>query len=88
MESARAASRTKTYLGAQYHRLARRIGANSAAMAVAHSIAVIVHSVIKNKEPFVDLGYNYFDKRDRDAITRRVIRQLERLGHKVTLVAA
>ena len=88
VESARAASRTKTYLGAQYHRLARRIGANSAAMAVAHSIAVIVHSVIKNKEPFVDLGYNYFDKRDRDAITRRVIRQLERLGHKVTLVAA
>ena len=88
VEAARAASRTKTYLGAQYHRLARRIGANSAAMAVAHSIAVIVHSVIKNKEPFVDLGCNYFDKRDRDAITRRVIRQLERLGHKVTLVAA
>ena len=37
VEAARAAARTKTYLGAQYHRLARRIGANRAAMAVAHS---------------------------------------------------
>ena len=43
VEAARAAARTRTYLGAQYHRLARRIGANRAAMAVAHSIAVILH---------------------------------------------
>ena len=37
VEAARAAARTKTYLGAQYHRLARRIGANRAAMAVAQA---------------------------------------------------
>ena len=88
VEAARAASRTKTYLGAQYHRLARRIGANRAAMAVAHSIAVILHSIIKNREPFVDLGHNYFEERDKTAIARRAVRQLERLGHKVTLEAA
>ena len=88
VEAARAASRTKTYLGAPYHRLARRIGTNRAAMAVAHSIAVILHHVIKNKEPFVDLGHDYFEKRDRDAVTRRAVRQLERLGHKVTFKAA
>ena len=88
VEAARAAARTKTYLGAQYHRLARRIGANKAAMAVAHSIAVILHSVIKTRQPFVDLGHDYFEKRDRDAITRRAVRQLERLGHKVALQAA
>ena len=87
VEAARAASRTQTYLGAQYRRLARRIGANRAAMAVAHSIAVIIHSIIRTKKPFVDLGYDYFEKRDRDAITRKAIRQLERLGHKVTLQA-
>ena len=69
VEAARAAARTKTYLGAQYHRLARRIGANRAAMAVAHSIAVILHHVIKNKQPFVDLGHEYFERRDRAAIT-------------------
>ena len=88
VEAARAAARTKTYLGAQYRRLAHRVGANRAAMAVAHSIAVILHSVIKNREPFMDLGHDYFEKRDRDAITRRAVRQLERLGHNVTLKAA
>ena len=88
VEAARAAARTKTYLGAQYHRLARRIGANRAAMAVAHSIAVILHHIIKNKQPFVDLGHDYFEKRDRNAITRRAVRQLQRLGHDVTLKAA
>ena len=88
VESARSAARTKTYLGAQYRRLARRIGANRAAMAVAHSIAVILHSIIRTKKPFVDLGHNYFEERDKTAVTRRAVRQLERLGHKVTLVAA
>ena len=88
VESARSAARTKTYLGAQYRRLARRIGANRAAMAVAHSIVVILHSIIRTKKPFVDLGHNYFEERDKTAVTRRAVRQLERLGHKVTLIAA
>ena len=88
VEAAKAAARTKTYLGAQYHRLARHIGANRAAMAVAHTIAVILHHVIRKGRPFEDLGHNYFEKRDRQAITRRAVRQLERLGHKVSLLAA
>ena len=60
VEAARSAARTKTYLGAQYHRLSRRIGANRAAMAVAHSMAVMLHSIIKTKQPFVDLDSDYF----------------------------
>lgn len=85
VEAARSAARTNTYLGAQYHRLARRIGANRAAMAVANSIAVIIHFIIRTKQPFADLGHNYFEERDKAAITRRAVRQLQRLGHKVTL---
>ena len=88
VEAARSAARTKTYLGAQYQRLARRIGANRAAMAVAHSIAVILHQVIKTGKPFLDLGHRYFEERDRAAIARRYVRQLERLGHQVTLQPA
>ena len=90
VEAARSAGRTKTYLGAQYRRLSRRIGANRAAMAVAHSIAVIIHHIIKIKkgQTFVDLGHNYFQERDREAITRRAVRRLETLGHKVTLEPA
>ena len=85
VEAARSAARTKTYLGAQYQRLARRIGANRAAMAVAHSIAVILYQVIKTGKPFFDLGQQYFEERDRAAIARRSVRQLERLGYKITL---
>jgi hypothetical protein len=33
----------------------------------------------------VDLGHNYFEERDKTAIARRAVRQLERLGHKVIL---
>ena len=76
VEAARSAGRTKTYLGAQYRRLSRRIGANRAAMAVAHSIAVIIHHIIKKGQTFVDLGHNYFQERDREAITRRAVRRL------------
>ena len=88
VEAARSAGRTKTCLGAQYRRLSRRIGANRAAMAVAHSIAVIIHHIIKKGQTFVDLGHNYFQERDREAITRRAVRRLETLGHKVTLEPA
>jgi len=88
LEAARAAGRTKTYLGAQYRRLARRIGANRAAMAVAHSIVVILHHVIRSGQVFVDLGSQYFEERDRTAITRQAVRRLEGLGHRVTLAPA
>ena len=88
VEAARAAARTRTYLGAQYHRLAARIGANRAAMAVAHTIAVILHSILRTKMPYVDLGANYFDERDQQATLRRAVRRIERLGFKVTVEAA
>lgn len=88
VEAARSAGRTKTYLGAQYRRLARRIGANRAAMAVAHSIVVILHHVIRSGQVFVDLGQRYFEERDRAAITRQAVHRLEGLGHRVTLAAA
>ena len=88
VEAARAAGRTNTYLGAQYRRLARRIGANRAAMAVAHSIVVILHHVIRSGQVFVDLGSQYFEERDRTAITRQAVRRLEGLGHRVTLAPA
>ena len=88
VEADQAAERTKTYPGAQYRRLARRIGAQRAAMAVAHSIAVILHHVIKHGQHFMDLGHNYFVERDQEGLTRRAVRRLESLGHKVTLQSA
>lgn len=86
VEAAHGAGRTKnTYLGAQYHRLAARRGKKKALVAVAHSILVIAYHVLTRKEPYHDLGSNYFDKRDRAHVEKRLSRRLERLGYNVTL---
>ncbi len=83
--SARSASRTDTYLGAQYHRLAARRGAMRACVAVGHTILGIIYAVLVTGQPFHDLGPRYFDDRDRERVRRRLTRRLEQLGYAVTL---
>ena len=89
VEAAQAAGRTKrTYVAAQFHRLAARRGTKRAAVAVAHTILVIAYHLLSRGTTYQDLGANYFDERDRRAVERRAIRRLEALGYKVTLVPA
>ena len=90
VEAAKAASRTKgTYLAAQYARLKGRRGHKRATIAVAHSILVIAYHVLERGEPYSDLGADYFlDRHASQAYKNRLVRQLERLGHKVTLEPA
>jgi len=78
----------KTYLAAQYHRLAARRGGKRAALALAHSILVIAYYVLKRGVEYEDLGPNYFDERNRTAVVRRSVRRIEQLGYKVTIDAA
>jgi transposase len=86
VEAAHGAARTRnTYLGAQYRRLAARRGRKKALVAIAHSLLLIVYHVLTNKEPYLDLGSNYFDERERLRVEKRLSRRLERLGYKVTL---
>jgi hypothetical protein len=72
-------------LVAQYHRLAARRGRKRAIVAVAHSLLIIVYYALERREPYRDLGANYFDERDRTAVEQRLIRRLEKLGNQVTL---
>jgi transposase len=86
VQAARGAVRTSgTYLSAQYHRLAARRGDKRAIIAVAHSILVIIYNMLSQKSTYQDLGTEYFDKRDPQAIIRRTIRRLERMGFDVTV---
>jgi len=86
IEAAKAAGRSKkTYLGAQYRRIAARRGAKRAAVAVAHSILVIVYHILTKHEPYRDLGVTYFDERDRQAVERRLVKRLQALGYEVAL---
>lgn len=83
---AHAASRTKnTYLSAQYHRLAGRIGKKKAVVAVEHSILVICYHLIQRQEPYRELGGDYFDKRRPEATAKRLVKRLEKLGYQVLL---
>jgi transposase len=86
IEAARAAGRSKgTYLAAQYHRLAARRGTKRAAVAVGHTILLIVHRLLSEGDVYRDLGVRYFDERDRHAIERRLVARLEGLGYTVSL---
>lgn len=86
LEAAHGASHSKhTYLGEQYRRLARRIGKKKALVAVAHSILVIIYHILKEEKTYHELGSTYFEEREREAVKRRALRSLERLGYDVSL---
>lgn len=85
-QAAHAAAHSKdTYLSFQYHRIAARRGGNRAAIAVGHSILIIIYHMLKKRMQYIELGANYFDKRRENATVNRAVKRLESLGYKVTL---
>jgi transposase len=85
-ESALAATRTKdSYLAAQYQRLRGRRGHSKAVTAVGHSMLTAAWHMLQTGEVYRDLGSDYYARQNPDRITKRLIRQLEALGHHVTL---
>jgi len=85
-QAAHAAARSKnTYLSAQYRRLAARRGKKRAIVALEHSILVIAFHLILRKEPYRELGGNYFDNRRPHATAHRLVKRLEQLGFSVSL---
>ncbi|MCA1821272.1 MAG: IS110 family transposase [Pseudonocardia sp.] len=92
-ECAWAAARTSSYVGAQFHRFHHRFGkkgGQKAATATAHTLIVIIWHVLAETTAYRDLGADYFTRRFNhpDARKRRLIRELEALGHKVTIEPA
>jgi transposase len=88
-EAAMAAIRTNdVYLAAQYQRLRPRRGHKKALGAVKHSIIVACWHMLTTGEIYRDLGGDYFQRRDPEKTTKRLVAQLERLGHTVTLEKA
>ena len=85
-EVAIAAVRTNdVYLAAQYARLRPRRGHKKALGAVKHSIICACWHMLSTGELYNDLGGEYFRKRDPERATKRLVTQLEALGHTVTL---
>jgi transposase len=89
VEAAHAASHCKnSYLSAQYHRLAFRRGKKRAAVALAHTLLIIVYHLLAQEEHYQDLGGTYFDELEREKKEQRLVRQLEQLGFEVSLTPA
>jgi transposase len=86
IEAARAAARTRdTYLAAQHRRVRGRRGANRASLAIAHSLLVAVWHMLRTGETYHDAGGDFYARRDPERTSRRLVAQLERLGHTVTI---
>ena len=89
VEAAWASVKTRdTYLSAQYRRIAARRGKKRAIIAVAHSILVIIYHMLRDGTRHSDLGGQYFEERNHQAIVRYTVRRLNRLGYEVTLATA
>ncbi len=85
-EAAMAAIRVKGhYLEAQYRRLKPRRGHKRALGALKHTMIGAIWHMLSTGETYRDLGGDYFINRDPERQTRRLVKQLERLGHHVTL---
>lgn len=88
-EAALAATRSKgTYLHAQYQRLRPRIGHGRALGAVKHSMLIAYWHMFTTGETYRELGGDYFQRRDPERATKRLVARLQQLGHTVTLQPA
>ena len=86
IEAAQSAARTKNkYFAALYHRLAGRRGKKRALVAVGHSLLVTGYTLITRQVDYQDLGANYFDELNKEAVKRRTVKRLEQLGFQVEL---
>jgi transposase len=95
IEAGLAAARTRTRIGARFHRLHRRFGGKQnkgagkkAAFAVAHTLIKVIWTVLSTGQAYTDLGHDFYTRRvDPQTQTRRLVAQLEALsGKKVVFV--
>jgi transposase len=89
-EAAVGASRTDTFLGERYRRIARRRGKKKAIVAVGRSILIITWHLLNDPAAeFIDLGQDHYDqRRGTQRAVRSHIRQLQALGYQVILQPA
>jgi transposase len=89
-QAALAVSRSNTFLGERYRRIARRRGKKKVIVAISRSILVIVwHLLSSPNARFNDLGSDFYDTRiNPERKKRNHIRALEALGYTVTLESA
>jgi transposase len=86
-QAARAAARSKdTYLASHYWQIRGRRGDAKAIGATRHDILIAYYHIVSERVPFRELGPDWLSRRySPQHRTRRLVKQLEALGHTVNL---
>ena len=89
MEAGWGGSRTKnTYLRSKYESLVARRGKKRALIAVGHKILSAAYFIIKNKEPYLELGAEYLESRRTKNQVQSLLDKLKGLGVEVEIKQA
>lgn len=82
------ATRTKkSYYKAKYESMIARRGKKRALIAIGHKILCAAYHIIKNKEAFKELGYEYLDERKKKNRIEYLKRELKEHGYEIEKVA-
>ena len=85
-QAAWAAAHTKnTFLSAFYRRMQVRKGPQKAVMALAHHLILITYNILKRGEEYVEVGGDFYDRRNKPKAVSRMVARLTKLGYEVTL---
>ena len=82
------ARQTPTFLGRTFRRLEVRLGKKKAALAIAHTILVIVSHLLTLGTSYEEARYDQYNPRQEARERQRALKALERLGYTVTLERA
>jgi transposase len=76
------------YLVALSYRLVRRRGKQKAIIALAHSLLVSSSYMLRDHQPYRDLGPDHFERLESARVQYHYVHRLEQLGYAVTLTPA
>lgn len=78
------ATRTKnSFYKAKYENLVIRRGKKRALIAIGHKILCASYHILKNKEPFKELGYEYLAEKKKKNRLEYLKRELKEQGYKI-----
>jgi transposase len=74
-----------TFYQAKFIQLSKRRGYKRAIVAIAHAMLIALYHMIRDRQSYRELGDDRFKKRSDEQRTNALVKQLESLGHTVTL---
>lgn len=84
---AQSLARSQTALGAFYRRIRAKHGGPKAVIATAHKLARILYFMLKRREPYQDLGADYYDQQYQARVLRGLQHRAAKLGFRLEPLA-